>query len=148
LFQLDSDLCLSVPVLSFSQNFFRCSGRAVCPNVKTYIELTRVDKHLSRLQAHAHLLTTNPDDLEQQHRHSLSKASNLLYEARQLQAKATELEQQVDMASNYIKDIAVDMSDIKKTYAAIQYLDSLPQSCAGDIILLQNLYQQLAAEYK
>ena len=33
LFQHDSDLGLSAPILSFSQNFCRCSARAVCPNV-------------------------------------------------------------------------------------------------------------------
>src|SRR5205823_5473412 len=32
LFQRDPPLFLSVPLLCFSQNCFRCSARAVCPN--------------------------------------------------------------------------------------------------------------------
>ena|GEM_PF-5146758 len=115
---------------------------------EAHTDLNGVDKRLSRLQAYADLLTTNPDDLEQQHRHLLSKASNLRYEANQLQTKVTELEQHEDTASNHIRDIAVETSGTKKTYATIDYLDGLPQPCAGDIQLLQSLYQQLVAEYE
>jgi uncharacterized FlgJ-related protein len=115
---------------------------------EAHTDLNGVDKRLSRLQAYADLLTTNPDDLEQQHRHLLSKASNLWYEANQLQTKVTELEQQEDIASNHIRDIAVETSGTKKTYATIDYLDGSPQPCAGDIQLLQSLYQQLVAEYE
>ena len=117
-------------------------------NDETHTELNGVDKHLSLLQAHADLLTTIPDDLEQQHRHLLSKASNLRYEANQLQAKVTEFEQQADTAADSIKDIAVEASEIKTKYATIDYLNSSPQPCAGDILLLQNLYQQLVVEYE
>src|SRR6266851_1993110 len=114
----------------------------------TSTELNGVDKRLSLLQAHADLLTTNPDDLEQQHRHLLGKASNLRYEANQLQAKATELDQQTEIASNHVKNIAIETSDAEKMRSQIKYLNNSPQPHAGDIQTLQNLYEQLVAEYE
>ncbi len=114
----------------------------------TCTELNGVDKRLSLLQAHADLLNTNPDDLEQQHHHLLSKASNLRYEANQLQAKATELDQQAENASNHVKNIAIEKSDAEKMRSLIKYLNDSPQPRAGDIQALQNLYEQLVAEYE
>src|SRR5258708_859321 len=96
-------------------------------NEETHTKLSGVDRRLSLLQTHADLLTTNPDDLERQHRYLLSEASNLRYEANQLQATVTEFEQQADTAADSIKDIAVEASDIKKKYATIDYLNTSPQ---------------------
>src|SRR5206468_3060384 len=94
------------------------------------------------------LLTTNRDDLEQQYRHLLSKASNLRYEANQLQAKATELDQQAEIASNHVKNIAIEASDAEKMRSQIKYLNGFPQPLAGDLQTLQNLYEQLVTEYE